>query len=158
MLIDCFVLFQKTWRNSQVYSPFFYFPSLFKIEMPPTHPWGFYWLWKPNRNQPVGWFSPQWMCMTLKYRTAHIHLQETFQTLRSTYCPSCLVIVWGLHVQTAAFNKKCVTCVCVCVWAAIKAVPDLNLESDVKLEKLESFLGKINSKGTSYSKLRLTNC
>ncbi|XP_027861514.1 supervillin a isoform X16 [Xiphophorus couchianus] len=29
---------------------------------------------------------------------------------------------------------------------AIKAVPDLNLESDVKLEKLESFLGKINSK------------
>uniref|UniRef100_A0A3B3VAL0 Supervillin a n=1 Tax=Poecilia latipinna TaxID=48699 RepID=A0A3B3VAL0_9TELE len=29
---------------------------------------------------------------------------------------------------------------------AIKAVPDLNLESDIKLEKLESFLGKINSK------------
>uniref|UniRef100_A0A3P9Q2X7 Supervillin a n=1 Tax=Poecilia reticulata TaxID=8081 RepID=A0A3P9Q2X7_POERE len=29
---------------------------------------------------------------------------------------------------------------------AIKAVPDLNLELDVKLEKLESFLGKINSK------------
>ncbi|XP_043960240.1 supervillin a isoform X3 [Gambusia affinis] len=29
---------------------------------------------------------------------------------------------------------------------AIKAVPDLNLESDVKLEKLESFLGKINNK------------
>ncbi|KAM4718297.1 supervillin a isoform 4-T4 [Anableps anableps] len=28
----------------------------------------------------------------------------------------------------------------------IKAVPDLNLESDIKLEKLESFLGKINSK------------
>ncbi|XP_061614011.1 supervillin a isoform X8 [Phyllopteryx taeniolatus] len=28
----------------------------------------------------------------------------------------------------------------------IKAVPDLNLESDSKLEKLESFLGKINSK------------
>uniref|UniRef100_A0A3Q3DXG3 Supervillin a n=1 Tax=Hippocampus comes TaxID=109280 RepID=A0A3Q3DXG3_HIPCM len=28
----------------------------------------------------------------------------------------------------------------------IKAVPDLNLESDRKLEKLESFLGKINSK------------
>ncbi|XP_015231014.1 PREDICTED: supervillin [Cyprinodon variegatus] len=28
----------------------------------------------------------------------------------------------------------------------IKAVPDLNLESDTKLEKLESFLGKLNSK------------
>ncbi|XP_047205271.1 supervillin a isoform X2 [Girardinichthys multiradiatus] len=28
----------------------------------------------------------------------------------------------------------------------IKAVPDLNLESDAKLEKLESFLGKLNSK------------
>ncbi|XP_057680143.1 supervillin isoform X3 [Corythoichthys intestinalis] len=28
----------------------------------------------------------------------------------------------------------------------IKAIPDLNLESDRKLEKLESFLGKINSK------------
>uniref|UniRef100_A0A8C2X6P3 Supervillin a n=1 Tax=Cyclopterus lumpus TaxID=8103 RepID=A0A8C2X6P3_CYCLU len=28
----------------------------------------------------------------------------------------------------------------------IKAVPDLNLESDMKLDKLESFLGKLNSK------------
>ncbi|KAK5850017.1 hypothetical protein PBY51_014303 [Eleginops maclovinus] len=28
----------------------------------------------------------------------------------------------------------------------IKAVPDLNLESDLKLDKLESFLGKLNSK------------
>lgn len=33
--------------------------------------------------------------------------------------------------------------------AEIKAVPDLNLESDRKLDKLESFLGKLNSKGES---------
>uniref|UniRef100_A0A665VAJ2 Supervillin a n=1 Tax=Echeneis naucrates TaxID=173247 RepID=A0A665VAJ2_ECHNA len=31
----------------------------------------------------------------------------------------------------------------------IKAIPDLNLESDTKLDKLESFLGKLNSKGQS---------
>ena len=36
-----------------------------------------------------------------------------------------------------------------CVCAEIKAVPDLNLESDLKLDKLESFLGKLNSKGQS---------
>lgn len=50
------------------------------------------------------------------------------------------------------------TAVCVC--AEIKAVPDLNLESDMKLDKLESFLGKLNSKGQSCSAryLRVTEC
>ena len=42
------------------------------------------------------------------------------------------------------------TSLCVCV-AEIKAVPDLNLESDRKLDNLESFLGKLNSKGQSCS-------
>lgn len=41
------------------------------------------------------------------------------------------------------------------VWAEIKAVPDLNLESDIKLEKLESFLGKLNSKGTTCMQLKI---
>lgn len=36
-----------------------------------------------------------------------------------------------------------------CGCAEIKAIPDLNLESDMKLDKLESFLGKLNSKGQS---------
>lgn len=35
----------------------------------------------------------------------------------------------------------------VCVKPAIKAVPDVNMESDLKLDQLESFLGKLNSKG-----------
>lgn len=44
------------------------------------------------------------------------------------------------------------SCVCLCVRCAeIKAVPDLNLETDLKLDKLESFLGKLNSKGQSCS-------
>lgn len=30
-------------------------------------------------------------------------------------------------------------------------MPDLNMESDMKLDKLESFLGKLNSKGQSSS-------
>lgn len=40
-------------------------------------------------------------------------------------------------------------CMALCVCAEIKAMPDLNLEVDMKLDKLESFLGKLNSKGES---------
>lgn len=35
----------------------------------------------------------------------------------------------------------------VCPNPVIKAVPDLSTESDLKLDQLESFLGKLNSKG-----------
>ncbi|XP_031694713.1 supervillin-like isoform X3 [Anarrhichthys ocellatus] len=38
----------------------------------------------------------------------------------------------------------------------IKAVPDLNLESDMKLEKLESFLGKLNSKVSGLPEATIT--
>ncbi|KAM9337647.1 supervillin a isoform 5-T5 [Symphorus nematophorus] len=38
----------------------------------------------------------------------------------------------------------------------IKAVPDLNLESDMKLDKLESFLGKINSKVSGLPEATIT--
>lgn len=44
-----------------------------------------------------------------------------------------------------------VVCVCVCACAEIKAMPDLNLESDMKLDKLESFLGKLNNKSESFT-------
>ena len=37
----------------------------------------------------------------------------------------------------------------VCLKPVVKAVPDLDMESDVKLEQLESFLGKLNGKGQS---------
>lgn len=36
----------------------------------------------------------------------------------------------------------------VCLKPAIKAVPEVDLESDLKLDQLESFLGKLNSKGS----------
>ncbi|XP_036934827.1 supervillin a isoform X6 [Acanthopagrus latus] len=38
----------------------------------------------------------------------------------------------------------------------IKAVPDLNLESDLKLDKLESFLGKLNSKVSGLPEATIT--
>ncbi|XP_041670616.1 supervillin a isoform X3 [Cheilinus undulatus] len=38
----------------------------------------------------------------------------------------------------------------------IKAIPDLNLESDMKLDKLESFLGKLNSKGSGLPEATIT--
>ncbi|XP_060920598.1 supervillin a isoform X2 [Labrus mixtus] len=38
----------------------------------------------------------------------------------------------------------------------IKAIPDLNLESDMKLDKLESFLGKINSKVSGLPEATIT--
>ncbi|XP_008298877.1 supervillin a isoform X2 [Stegastes partitus] len=38
----------------------------------------------------------------------------------------------------------------------IKAVPDLNLESDLKLDKLESFLGKLNSKVSELPEATIT--
>ncbi|XP_070784604.1 supervillin a [Enoplosus armatus] len=38
----------------------------------------------------------------------------------------------------------------------IKAVPDLNLESDMKLDKLESFLGKLNSKVSGLPEATIT--
>ncbi|XP_044032501.1 supervillin a isoform X4 [Siniperca chuatsi] len=38
----------------------------------------------------------------------------------------------------------------------IKAVPDLNLESDIKLDKLESFLGKLNSKVSGLPEATIT--
>ncbi|XP_065804857.1 supervillin a isoform X15 [Labrus bergylta] len=38
----------------------------------------------------------------------------------------------------------------------IKAMPDLNLESDMKLDKLESFLGKINSKVSGLPEATIT--
>ncbi|XP_035510696.1 supervillin a isoform X4 [Morone saxatilis] len=38
----------------------------------------------------------------------------------------------------------------------IKAVPDLNLESDMKLDKLESFLGKLNSKVSGLPETTIT--
>ncbi|XP_029002852.1 supervillin a isoform X5 [Betta splendens] len=40
--------------------------------------------------------------------------------------------------------------------AEIKAVPDLNLESDTKLDKLESFLGKLNSKACGLLEATIT--
>uniref|UniRef100_A0A3B4B3F6 HP domain-containing protein n=1 Tax=Periophthalmus magnuspinnatus TaxID=409849 RepID=A0A3B4B3F6_9GOBI len=36
--------------------------------------------------------------------------------------------------------------VCVFLWTEIKAAPDLHLETDEKLDKLENFLGKLNNK------------
>ncbi|XP_038579799.1 supervillin a isoform X7 [Micropterus salmoides] len=38
----------------------------------------------------------------------------------------------------------------------IKAIPDLNLESDMKLDKLESFLGKLNSKVSGLPEATIT--
>ncbi|XP_024910221.1 supervillin a isoform X10 [Cynoglossus semilaevis] len=38
----------------------------------------------------------------------------------------------------------------------IKAIPDLNLESDKKLDQLESFLGKLNSKGSGLPEATIT--
>ncbi|XP_068200071.1 supervillin a isoform X3 [Antennarius striatus] len=38
----------------------------------------------------------------------------------------------------------------------IKAIPDLNLESDLKLDKLESFLGRINSKASGLPEATIT--
>lgn len=49
-------------------------------------------------------------------------------------------------------------CVCACGCAEIKAMPDLNLESDMKLDKLESFIGKLNSKGQSRLSHQLSHC
>lgn len=45
--------------------------------------------------------------------------------------------------------------VCVCACAEIKAMPDLNLESDMKLDKLESFLGKLNNKSESFTDMSI---
>ena len=39
--------------------------------------------------------------------------------------------------------------VCLSVSTEIKALADMDFESDGKLDKLESFLGKINNKGQS---------
>uniref|UniRef100_A0A3B4B372 HP domain-containing protein n=1 Tax=Periophthalmus magnuspinnatus TaxID=409849 RepID=A0A3B4B372_9GOBI len=41
--------------------------------------------------------------------------------------------------------------VCVFLWTEIKAAPDLHLETDEKLDKLENFLGKLNNKGLACS-------
>lgn len=52
-------------------------------------------------------------------------------------------VVFPFAVPTSNWNPA------VSVFTEIKAIADMNVESDGKLDKLEFFLGKLNSKGLS---------
>lgn len=64
--------------------------------------------------------------------------------MKAAFVPNSLSPAASSGKKTADMNPSES---CALVPAEIKAMPDLNLESDLRLDKLESFLGRLNSKG-----------
>lgn len=59
----------------------------------------------------------------------------------------------SIGINHLLFEPDLIKVLTVCLKTVIQAVSDLTMESDLKLDQLETFLGKLNNKGQSFQNM-----